>query len=332
MSWEPVDDMIYITAYNEITKTGEWRSFDRMTGYTTLIGLMEGKIDGLAFPGGNLHWLSVGAGPIFIAPGDSVQMPVDFDATDLDPGTYTGYITFQSDPDVGTMVIPVTLIVQPRPTLSIADRYNVPAGPVSVPVYAQEITNMGSFQFTIDYDVTKLVYNGTFDWYPGITDVLIGNPSAGKLTFVWAASTAGITIADGNLFNMYFTFNGSLDWATIAWSDDPTPREFADWDGSIFYPVYHNGFVTGPSIGISENGAKTIKVYPNPASNIMTVKSDFGIIGIGVLSSLGQTVVRKYYPGEKEVQFNVSAMPAGIYLVKVYTEKGVGMVKVAVER
>jgi hypothetical protein len=278
------------------------------------------------------EWLYTVTDPFSVPAGSSVEVPVYFYATDLEPGTYTGDITFHSDPNVGTIVIPVWLIVEPGPVLSIAQMYYIPSGPVSVPVHAEEIVNMGSFQFTIDYDESKLVYTGTSNWYPGVTDVLVGNPSAGKLTFVWAASTTGITMSDGNFFNIDFIYNGSLNGAPIAWSDDPTQREFADWDGNIFVPAYYNGLVIGDPIGLSENKSQVFRIYPNPASNIVTVKSDFSFSRIEVFSSLGQTVYKACYPGEKEVQLNVSALPAGIYLVKAYTEKGVGMVKVAVGR
>jgi hypothetical protein len=333
MAWEPLTDIIYLAAFNNATLNGELRILDRGTGNTTLVGGMGGEVDGLTFAGGvPAEWLYTVTDPFSVPAGSSVEVPVYFYATDLEPGTYTGDLTFHSDPNAGTIVIPVWLIVEPGPVLSIAQMHYIPSGPVSVPVHAEEIVNMGSFQFTIDYDESKLVYTGTSNWYPGVTDVLVGNPSAGKLTFVWAASTTGITISDGNFFNIDFIYNGSLNGAPIAWGDNPTQREFADWDGNIFVPTYYNGLVIGDPIGLSENRSPVFRIYPNPASNIVTVKSNFSFSRIEVFSSLGQTVYNECYPGEKEVQLNVSALPAGIYMVKVYSEKGVGMVKVAVGR
>lgn len=96
-------------------------------------------------------------------------------------------------------------------------------------------------------------------------------------------------------------------------------------------PNYINGWVTLNPDGLPENKVLSIRVFPNPAAEVVTVKSDFVITGIEVLSSLGQTVINKYCPGEKEVRFDVSAMPTGIYLVKVYSDQGVGTVKIAVQ-
>jgi len=63
--------------------------------------------------------------------------------------------------------------------------------------------------------------------------------------FVWAADTQGITIADGVFFNADFTFDGTQLFANVGWSDNPTPREFADWDGNISYRRTTMVFVTG---------------------------------------------------------------------------------------
>ena len=129
--------------------------------------------------------------------------------------------------------------------LTIPKIYYAAAGPVSVPVHTTEIANLGSFQFTLEFDASKLTYIGISNWHPDIPDVLVGNPSAGKLTFIWTASDAGVAVTEGTFFNADFTFNGSLDSADIIWSDNPTPREFGNYDGNIFVPGCINGFVTG---------------------------------------------------------------------------------------
>ena len=336
MGWDPLSDVVFLAAYNNATESGELRILDRMTGNTTLVGVMGGEIDGLAFSGeggGATQWMYFGTEPFLIPAGGSVTAPVSFNAAGLEDGIYTGQISFLNNPRTDSIVLPVTLAVGPfgGPTLSIEQLTNIPYGPVWVDVHAENISNMGSFQFTIDYDVSKLTYIDTYNWYPGITDVLVSNPALGKLTFVWAASTAGINITNGNFFTLGFTFNGSMLFANILWSGYPTPREFADWDGNIFVPNYNNGFVIGESPGLPENGPQSIRVYPNPASEEVTVKSDFAIQRIEILSYLGQSVYNEGYHGDKEDRLKVSALPVGIYFVKVNTEQGVRIVKVAVE-
>ena len=131
------------------------------------------------------------------------------------------------------------------PTFTIATLNNVPAGSITVPVYATKVVNMGSFQFTIEYDPALMSFSSASDWYTGIEAVTMGEPTPGHLTFVWAADLQGINIADGTFFNLNFNWLGSTSTSSLTWSDNPTPREFTDYDGNVFVSVYNNGSVTG---------------------------------------------------------------------------------------
>jgi hypothetical protein len=88
-----------------------------------------------------------------------------------------------------------------------------------------------------------MTYTGTSGWYAGITSVTSGETTPGHVAFVWAGDTGGIDIPDGIFFNL--NFNYISDSSAVIWSDDPTPREFADWDGNIFFPAYVDGAVNG---------------------------------------------------------------------------------------
>jgi len=308
---------------------------DLIAGKIALIGLIQQDIIfGYDLGEATAPWITRDPTSGELAAGASQQVTVHLDATELAVGQYNATITYTSEPNVGTVTVPVTLNVSPfgGPTLTITEVYNAPAGAVSVPVHAEEIVDMGSFQFTLDYNAAYLTYTGVSNWYPGISDVLINDDIPGKLTFVWAASDSGITINDATFFNLDFAFNGTLDWAWIGWSDDPTPREFADWDGNIINPVYNNGFVTGHGVGVPETGAQAIKVYPNPASDLVNVKSDFTIKNIEVLSYLGQIVYSENNLNTKLVQFNVSSLNSGVYFVKINTSDGVKTTKITVKR
>jgi len=131
------------------------------------------------------------------------------------------------------------------PTLTIPDVTGIAAGPVSLRVTASGIVNMGSFQFSIEYDPSLMSYDTVTSWYPGISDVLIAEVTPGKLAFIWAASDQGIFISNGSFFTIRFTWNGSSATSPVNWSDDPTPKEFGDYDGILFFPEYNNGSVTG---------------------------------------------------------------------------------------
>ena len=139
------------------------------------------------------------------------------------------------DPDAlpgeATLVIPVLSGTAP--------------GPVSIPVTASGIVNVGSFQFSVEYDTALMTYIGTSGWYPGITDVLISEMTPGRLAFIWAGLDEGISLPQGTFFILHFEWHGTLSTSPLIWSDRPTPREFGDYDGSIFIPSYTSGSVTG---------------------------------------------------------------------------------------
>ncbi|HNY07296.1 MAG TPA: cohesin domain-containing protein, partial [Bacteroidales bacterium] len=131
------------------------------------------------------------------------------------------------------------------------------SGKIIVPVYASDVQNMGALQFTINYDPSKLQFTGADNWFNGIQDVTVGNPAPGQLTFVWAADANGINITNAKLFDLHFN-SLSSETSTINWSDEPTIREYADWNGNISTPKYADGTI-GNTL---DNSSLTI--YPNP--------------------------------------------------------------------
>ncbi len=144
--------------------------------------------------------------------------------------------------------IPVSAFGTPpvnNPTLTISTLQNVAAGPVTVPVHATNFNNLGAFQFTLEYNPALMTFTGTSNWYPGITDVLIGTATQGKITFIWAASSQGVNLIDGNFFDLDFTWLGSTETSPVSWEDSPTPREFSDYNGLILTPSYTDGWVAG---------------------------------------------------------------------------------------
>ena len=146
-------------------------------------------------------------------------------------------------------------------------------GELIVPVYASDIQNMGSFQFTITYDASKLTFINADNWYTGIKDVTFASPVAGKITFVWAADDNSVSIANDKLFDLHFTSSSADASSSVEWSDTPTAREFGDWDGNIFEPAYANGSV-GAITGIGELSNNQLVIYPNPANDFVTVKNN----------------------------------------------------------
>jgi hypothetical protein len=182
---------------------------------------------------------------------------------------------------------------------------------------------MGSFQFSIEYDPAILTYTGVTGWHEGIIDVLVGNPSTGHLTFVWAAGLEGINIPDGGFFDLQFNWLSSDGLSTdVTWSDNPTPREFADYNGNIFIPEYVNGTENGFGVGIPENDASSIRIFPNPAINVLNIIVPGDIVSIKLLNPLGVVVRSEDMTGSKTVRLDTGNLGSGSYILQATSKDG----------
>lgn len=77
------------------------------------------------------------------------------------------------------------------------------------------------------------------------------------------------------------------------------------------------------TMSVEETSAEAgLQFYPNPVQDILTIKSKNKLESYEVYSSVGQTVLRGNL-GNTNVQINMSALTAGVYYVKVKTEKAV---------
>jgi len=90
--------------------------------------------------------------------------------------------------------------------------------------------------------------------------------------------------------------------------------------------------VLWPAVGIEELNGGSIRVFPNPATEIVNIKSDFTITQVEVMNFLGQAVYTQTGTDAKATKINVSNLQAGVYFVKVTTVQGVRAVKVTVTR
>ncbi|MCK9421398.1 MAG: T9SS type A sorting domain-containing protein [Bacteroidales bacterium] len=195
-------------------------------------------------------------------------------------------------------------------------------GEVTIPVLATDIQNLGSFQFTLSYNPDKLTFTGIDQWFQGIDNVTVGNPLPGKLTFVWAADANGISIANGKLADLHFTSftTGSTDNSAITWGDTPTIREFADYTGTIFTPVFINGGV-GNALGLENLNNDPVMVYPNPAKDFIMLKTSDMMHGIQICTVTGQEIYNQIL-NAKETRISTSDFKPGLYMIRINTKTG----------
>jgi hypothetical protein len=73
--------------------------------------------------------------------------------------------------------------------------------------------------------------------------------------------------------------------------------------------------------GIEDVIFNSTMVYPNPASDVVNIKSDFDITSIKVFNHSGQVVAEEMVHN-KMYQFNTSQYNAGMYFFQIETTEG----------
>lgn len=86
-----------------------------------------------------------------------------------------------------------------------------------------------------------------------------------------------------------------------------------------------------PAVGMDDDlTSGQISVYPNPANEIVYVKSSYNINKIEIMNYVGQSVNIINNVDALNTKINVASLKAGVYFVKVTTNEGVRTVKVTV--
>jgi len=119
-------------------------------------------------------------------------------------------------------------------------------------------------------------------------------------------------------------FQNKLMLNTIAFDEDGNPDLL--WlydDGNLVQDC------TEP-LTISENTSISFQLFPNPAQTRAAIQSSERIISFRLYNSLG-VVVKSGRPFSERFEMDLGGLAAGIYLVEVQTEKGVGVEKLVVE-
>ena len=71
------------------------------------------------------------------------------------------------------------------------------------------------------------------------------------------------------------------------------------------------------SSGIAENNSFDLEIYPNPAQNELTIKSDNLLDRIEIYNLVGQRIYTKNYM-LNEIKVNLSNIESGSYIVRVF--------------
>jgi len=132
-------------------------------------------------------------------------------------------------------------------------------------------------------------------------------------------------------FNVYRKLNSTGTYAVIGTSVDPTYTDNIAAVGSYYYQVTavwdagesdpSNSINVDVVTGVDEVLANSTKVFPNPATDLVNVNSDFTIESITVYNHAGQIVVNEEV-NSKLYQVNTSQYQSGVYFIQINTKEG----------
>ena len=312
------------------------------------------------------QWLTIDPTSGTLAGGGSETMTAHFDATGLLPAIYEAEIHFSTNPDVGSPVVAVTLTVDGLiPAVNLALTYNctdveltweMPTGgnPDSWKVYRDgteiaDVTEMNYTDALVDPEVeysyyVTAVYAGEESMPTPTETITVPMPTdLPPLDFAAAIATGGVNLTwsvpaacvapDGyNIYRDGVQINGDLVTELSYFDDNTTPGFYEYYATAVYYFTE-----SGPSdagyvqvTGIDENIVYDMKVYPNPASDMVYVETDLTIKSLDVLNNAGQVIMTQKVDAGS-YHFDVSTFERGIYFVKMVTDKGTVIRKIAVK-
>lgn len=140
-----------------------------------------------------------------------------------------------------------------------------------------------------------------------------------------SVSPAEGTLASNETQQIDVTINtDELD--AVAYHGMVTVRSNDEEAGNYEIDVYAN-----VTVGVNEFGEQVyVAVYPNPAKDLLMVKSNGDLQNVRIMNNIGQ-IVFDQQAGVSNMQINISNFEAGVYFIQVETESGSSTQKIVIK-
>lgn len=307
------------------------------------------------------NWISIEPVSGTIEPGESEEMTVYFDATNIFTSINEAEIHFSTLPNVGSPVVQVEMLVAGFPfvyaleaevncTDIILEWQTIPPGTPadSFHVYKDSLLIATTFDtYYIDslnfpeieysYYATGYFYNGWESYPTNVVNVTVPLPdslepqnlnytlSGDTLTLFWNSPAACIDPLGYNVYR-----NNTL----LGFITDTTFTDIFGYYQYFVTAVYYFG-ESGPSnsiiiTGLKENRTSLINIFPNPAQDKLFIQSLTKIYRIELFNNSGLTILTEKINSDT-YQLNVSHLDLGLYFLKLKTEQGLVLRKIVVK-
>lgn len=176
------------------------------------------------------------------------------------------------------------------------------------PVTVQGIFECISGEYFADQLVFWVSYDGGQYWS--------GNPSDVVSIYEGQKATVNISFTDNSLVDGE-KYQGAFMWLTETDNVD----YYENLDGKKMQSFY---FRINSAAGVEDVVAETetVSVYPNPATDVATVKAGAAITSVEVYSMSGSLVLSTPCNGDETVDLDVTSLNAGIYILRANTNAG----------
>jgi PKD repeat protein len=135
-------------------------------------------------------------------------------------------------------------------------------------------------------------------------------------------------LPEGGVYSGEFVDNGIFSPAAAGVGDHSIYYTYTNSDGCE--AMAEELLTVDACIGINENADNGIKLFPNPATNVVNLTSESQMMSIHVFNYIGQIVLEMQVNGNS-CQMNTSDFKSGIYSVRIETEDGFVLKQLVIE-
>jgi hypothetical protein len=212
----------------------------------------------------------------------------DATAADLNAGSTTGYTVNWYSPE-GDLLTGTEALVTGIYTVSQTSN-GCESTTVDVAVTVTAIPDAPTGEATQSFDAGDTVSDLTFDAIDGA-----------DLHWYFLDGTEWFSIAAGTLLTDGFTYGVSQS------AGDCESEKLA--------------ITVNVILGSETFELRDVKVYPNPASDVVNVQGNDTLSGVSVFNLLGQEVIRQS-ANANAIQLNISSLPQATYIMQVHAANG----------